>query len=108
MPGFTIYILAGGVMAALLLAMIVFSGPSAAKLQARRLESVRERHSKSSEVAAQAQLKRIFANRQQGAAEGFAQRFGLVHVDFDTQVRTPKRSYDWYAELIAAQTRSAG
>ena len=75
MPGFTIYILAGGVMAALLLAMIVFSGPSAAKLQARRLESVRERHSKSSEVAAQAQLKRIFANRQQGAAEGFAQRF---------------------------------
>ena len=41
-------------------------------------------------------------------AEGFAQRFGLVHVDFDTQVRTPKRSYDWYAELIAAQTRSTG
>jgi beta-glucosidase len=41
-------------------------------------------------------------------AEGFAQRFGLVHVDFDTQVRTPKRSFDWYADLIAAQTRSPG
>ena len=40
--------------------------------------------------------------------EGFTQRFGLVHVDFETQVRTPKRSFDWYAELIAAQTRSPG
>ncbi len=41
-------------------------------------------------------------------AEGFTQRFGLVHVDFETLVRTPKRSFDWYAELIAAQTRSTG
>ena len=41
-------------------------------------------------------------------AEGFTQRFGLVHVDFETQARTPKRSFDWYAELIAAQTRSPG
>jgi beta-glucosidase len=41
-------------------------------------------------------------------AEGYTQRFGLVHVDFETQVRTPKRSFDWYAELIAAQTRSTG
>ena len=75
MPGFTIWILAGGVLAALLLMMIVFSGPSASKLLSKRLESVRERHSKSSEVAAQAQLKRILSHRQQNAAEGFAQRF---------------------------------
>ena len=53
-----------------------FAGPSPAKAQAKRLESVRERHSKSSEVAAQAQLKRIFANRAaQPRMEGFAQRF---------------------------------
>ena len=39
MPGLTIYILAGAVLAALLLVMVAFSGPSAAKLQARRLES---------------------------------------------------------------------
>ena len=75
MPGFTIYIIAAGVLASLLIAVQAFSGPSASKLQAKRLESVRERHSKSSEVAAQAQLKRIFANRQQNKAEGFAQRF---------------------------------
>ncbi|MFI9100482.1 GH1 family beta-glucosidase [Streptomyces fildesensis] len=40
-------------------------------------------------------------------AEGFHQRFGLVHVDFETQVRTPKDSYAWYRDLIAAH-RDAG
>ena len=35
-------------------------------------------------------------------AEGFSQRFGLVHVDYETQKRTPKRSFDWYARVIAA------
>lgn len=35
-------------------------------------------------------------------AEGFHQRFGLVHVDFETQRRTPKASYAWYRRLIAA------
>jgi beta-glucosidase len=33
-------------------------------------------------------------------AEGYTQRFGLVHVDYDTLVRTPKRSFAWFAELI--------
>lgn len=36
-------------------------------------------------------------------AEGYSQRFGLVHVDFDTQVRTPKASYRWYADQVRAQ-----
>ncbi|WP_242532583.1 GH1 family beta-glucosidase [Nocardioides sp. S5] len=36
-------------------------------------------------------------------AEGFTQRFGLVHVDYDTLVRTPKKSFQWYADLIKAQ-----
>jgi beta-glucosidase len=35
-------------------------------------------------------------------AQGFTQRFGLVHVDYDTLVRTPKRSFHWYADLIRA------
>jgi beta-glucosidase len=35
--------------------------------------------------------------------EGFHQRFGLVHLDHNTQVRTPKASYGWYRDLIAAQ-----
>ncbi|MFB8238774.1 GH1 family beta-glucosidase [Kitasatospora purpeofusca] len=35
-------------------------------------------------------------------AEGYHQRFGLVHVDFETQRRTPRSSYAWYRDLIAA------
>ncbi|MGC9670436.1 GH1 family beta-glucosidase [Planosporangium sp. 12N6] len=34
-------------------------------------------------------------------AEGFTKRFGLVHVDFATQRRTPKASYAWYRDLVA-------
>jgi beta-glucosidase len=34
-------------------------------------------------------------------AEGFTKRFGLVHVDYPTQTRTPKASYHWYKSLIA-------
>ena len=34
-------------------------------------------------------------------ADGWSQRFGLVHVDFDTSARTPKASFDWYRALIA-------
>ncbi len=33
-------------------------------------------------------------------AEGYAKRFGLVHVDFDRQRRTPKASARWYGDLI--------
>ncbi|WP_328988569.1 GH1 family beta-glucosidase [Kribbella sp. NBC_01245] len=34
-------------------------------------------------------------------AAGYSQRFGLVHVDFETLARTPKASYHWYRQLIA-------
>ncbi len=40
-------------------------------------------------------------------AEGYSQRFGLVHVDYDSLVRTPKDSFGWYHEVIAAN-RTAG
>jgi beta-glucosidase len=33
---------------------------------------------------------------------GYTRRFGLVHVDFGNQRRTPKDSADWYGRLIAA------
>jgi beta-glucosidase len=39
--------------------------------------------------------------------EGYDQRFGLVHVDFATQRRTPRTSFGWYRDLIAAQRHSA-
>jgi len=33
-------------------------------------------------------------------AEGYAKRFGIVHVDYATQKRTPKLSAQWYARVI--------
>jgi len=74
MSGTMMMLMAAGLLGTLLLVLFAVAGPSANKVSAKRLESVRERHSKSSEIAAQAQLKRIFANRQ-NRVEGFAQRF---------------------------------
>jgi len=36
-------------------------------------------------------------------AAGYTQRFGLVHVDFDTLVRTPKTSFRWLRGVLAAR-----
>jgi beta-glucosidase len=36
---------------------------------------------------------------------GYSKRFGIVHVDFDTQQRTPKDSARFYAEVIASNGR---
>jgi beta-glucosidase len=33
-------------------------------------------------------------------AEGYRRRFGLVHVDYATQRRTPKDSFRWYAGVV--------
>ncbi|MGA5351323.1 GH1 family beta-glucosidase [Streptomyces thermodiastaticus] len=41
-------------------------------------------------------------------AEGYARRFGLVHVDFTTRRRTPKASYRWYRDQLRAQRQAAG
>ena len=34
---------------------------------------------------------------------GYSKRFGIVHVDFDTQKRTPKDSALFYATVIASR-----
>ena len=39
---------------------------------------------------------------------GFSKRFGIVHVDFATQKRTPKRSARVYADIVASNGRALG
>lgn len=39
-------------------------------------------------------------------AEGYAKRFGLVHVDFPTSTRTPKSSAAWYAQVCRSNMLS--
>jgi beta-glucosidase len=41
-------------------------------------------------------------------AEGFKERFGLIHIDYATQKRTPKDSAWWYREVIASRGASLG
>jgi beta-glucosidase len=39
-------------------------------------------------------------------ASGYAKRFGIVHVDYATQRRTPKDSWLWYRDFLRAQRAS--
>jgi tight adherence protein B len=74
MSMFQMMMLIAGMLGVLGLIYFAVAGPSASKAQSRRLEGLRERHSKSTEVAAQAQMKRILASRDT-KMDGVAQRF---------------------------------
>jgi len=39
-------------------------------------------------------------------ADGYKQRFGLTYVDYQTQRRIPKDSFDWYRRVIASGGKS--
>jgi beta-glucosidase len=39
---------------------------------------------------------------------GYTRRFGIVHVDYRTQVRTPKASADWYRSLATSRRLPPG
>jgi len=36
-------------------------------------------------------------------ASGYEKRFGIVHVDYQTQVRTLKDSAQWYRDFLSRQ-----
>ena len=42
-------------------------------------------------------------NALQAVAFGFSRRFGLVHVDYETQERTVKKSGLWLRDFVTAQ-----
>jgi tight adherence protein B len=92
MPGLTMFLLLAGVLASGLLAFTAFAGPSGAKQLARRLEELRERHSRSTDIAAQAQLKRIFAQRQ-NRGDSVAKRF--IPNPALLQLRLTQTGFSW-------------
>ena len=92
MPGMSMFLLLAGVLGTALLVLGAFAGPSAGKHVSRRLEELRERHSRSTDVAAQAQLKRIFAQRQ-NKGDTFAKRF--IPNPALLQLRLTQTGYSW-------------
>jgi tight adherence protein B len=92
MPGLTMFLLLAGVLGSVLLGLAAFSGPSAGKQLTRRLEELRERHSRSTDIAAQAQLKRIFAQRQ-NKGDSLAKRF--IPNPALLQLRLSQTGRDW-------------
>lgn len=71
---FPMVVLLVGALTTFGLLYVAVSGPSQAKAQSRRLGEIRERHSKASDVVAQAQMKKIFAHRET-RIDGIFQRF---------------------------------
>ena len=74
MPAMTTLLMLAGLLATVMLLFAGLSGPSASKQMTRRLEDLRERHSRSPDISAQAQFKRIFAARH-NKGDSFAKRF---------------------------------
>ncbi len=74
MPTLPMIIILVGMLGTLYVMYSAFAGPSPARAGARRLETLRERHSRSTEVVAQAQMKRMLATRT-SKMDGLAQRF---------------------------------
>ena len=74
MPSLDTILLFVGAAAAILLLYAAMAGPATSKFVSRRLDGVRERHSRSSETVAQAQMRKIFAQRA-SKSDSFAKRF---------------------------------
>jgi len=74
MPSMGLILLFSGAMGVMVLLYAALSGPATSKATSRRLETLRERHSRSSETVAQAHMRRIFAQRA-SRSDSFAKRF---------------------------------
>ena len=92
MPAMTMFLMLAGLIGTALLVLAAFAGPNAGKQLTRRLEDLRERHSRSTDIAAQAQLKRIFAQRQ-NRGDSVAKRF--IPNPALLQLRLTQTGYGW-------------
>ena len=92
MPSMGLILLFGGAVGAMLLLYAALSGPATSKATSRRLESLRERHSRSSDLVAQAHMRRIFAQRA-SRSDSFAKR--LIPNPVLLQLRLTQTGKSW-------------
>ncbi len=81
-----------GMLGTLALAYFAFAGPSVAKAQNRRLDQLKERHSKSAEVTQQVQLKKLMGGGST-RMDGIAQR--LIPNPALLRKRIEQTGHDW-------------
>lgn len=86
-----VLMIAGGVIAMLMLLVAAFSTPSTVKAQSRRLSGLRERHGGSS-VTVEAQMRKLIANRPSAARTGAAR---LIPSPAELQKRIAMTGKDW-------------
>jgi tight adherence protein B len=75
MPNIQIALIILGLLGVLAIGYFAVAGPSPRKVLTRRIQEVRERHSRSTDIVAQVHLKRILAGRNSSKLEGYAQQF---------------------------------
>jgi len=92
MPGFSMMMMAAALVLVIGMVFYAFAGPSPVKAQVRRLEGVRARHSKSSDLAAQAQLKRLISSRKE-KSDGALQK--LIPNPALMRLRLEQTGKDW-------------
>ena len=94
-------LVAGGLMALMILGYSLFSGPSAAKEGQRRLESLRFRHSESTDTKVESQLKKAIASRKPKVQQvaGSTSRIDALAIRLDRTGKNWTLSQYFYASL---------
>ncbi len=89
----SLLLLIGGAITTFALLAVAVSGPSSGKAKSRRLESLRERHSSSSQLQAEAKFRKIISNRNDSKLDGALQQ--LIPNPAQLRLRLQRTGRSW-------------